>query len=88
MFAYRRAHQESTRFLPFKLLYGRNMHGPMSILRELWTNEMEDNEVKDVQKYSFQLRNRTEDTCNIAAQYDKYDNMTIFYFLSTFLKVW
>ena len=68
MFAYREAPQESTRFSPFELLYGRNVRGPMSILRELWTNELVEDEVKNVYRYIFELRNRIEDTCNIAAQ--------------------
>ena len=68
MFAYREAPQESTRFSPFELLYGRNVRGPMSISRELWTNELVEDEVKNVYRYIFELRNRIEDTCNIAAQ--------------------
>jgi len=31
--------QESLGYSPFELLYGRTVRGPMSILRELMTNE-------------------------------------------------
>ena len=68
MFAYREAPQESTRFSPFELLYGRHVRGPMDILRELWTNEQVDGEVKNVYRYIFDLRNRIEDTCKLASQ--------------------
>ena len=40
LFAYREVPQESLGFAPFELLYGRTVHVPMSILRELWTKEI------------------------------------------------
>jgi transposase InsO family protein len=36
LFAYREAPQESTRFSPFELLYGREIRGPLDVLKEEW----------------------------------------------------
>ena len=47
LFAYREVPQEFTGFSPFELLYGRAVTGPMFILKELWTNELEEPEVKN-----------------------------------------
>ena len=42
LFAYREVPQESTGFSPFELLYGRNVRGPLDVLRETWTGETEE----------------------------------------------
>ena len=42
LFAVREIPQESLGFSPFELLYGRNLRGPMQILRELWSVEETD----------------------------------------------
>jgi len=39
LFAYREVKQDSLGYSPFELLYGRTVRGPMSLLRELMTNE-------------------------------------------------
>lgn len=36
LFAYREVPQASTGFSPFELLYGRDVRGPLTLLRELW----------------------------------------------------
>ena len=41
LFAYREVPQVSTGFSPFEMLYGRTIRGPMSILREIWTEEQQ-----------------------------------------------
>ena len=41
LFAYREVPQDSTGFSSFELLYGRTVRGPMYILKELWTKEIE-----------------------------------------------
>ena len=46
LFAYREVRQESLTFSPFELLYGRTVRGPMSILRELWTDEVTSDETR------------------------------------------
>ena len=66
LFAYREVPQESLGFSPFELLYGRTVKGPMRILRQLWTEEETNNEVKTTSEYVTDLRNRIEETCRIA----------------------
>ena len=36
LFAYREVPQASTGFSPFELVYGRNVRGPLDVLREAW----------------------------------------------------
>ena len=36
LFAYREVPQGSTGFSPFELLYGRNLRGPLDVLKESW----------------------------------------------------
>ena len=38
LFAYREVPQETTGFSPFDLLYGRQVRGPLDVLREGWTD--------------------------------------------------
>lgn len=56
LFAYRKVAQESTRFSPFELLYGRAVRGTMFILKELWTKEVEAPKVKNSYQYVIELR--------------------------------
>ena len=66
LFAYREVPQESTGFSPFELLYGRAARGPMTILKQLWTKEVEEPEVKNSYQYVFELREKLEDTLKLA----------------------
>ena len=66
LFAYREVPQESTGFSPFELLYGRAVRGPMFILKELWTKELQEPEVKNSYQYVFDLREKLEDTLKLA----------------------
>jgi len=68
LFAYREGPQESLGFSPFELLYGRTIRGPMAILRELWTNENHNDEIRSTYEYVTDLRNRLEDTCKVAQE--------------------
>ena len=68
LFAYREVPQESTGFAPFELLYGRTVHGPMNILKELWTKEVDTPEVMNSYQYVLELRERLEDTLKIAQE--------------------
>ena len=65
MFAYCEVPQESTGFSPFELLYGRAVRGPMFILKELWTKELEEPEVKNSHQYVFELPKKLEDTLKL-----------------------
>ena len=38
------------------------MHGPMCILKDLWTSNIEEPEVKNSYQYVFELREKLEDT--------------------------
>ena len=40
LFAYREVPQESTRFSPFELLYGRDVRGPLDVLKESWVTDV------------------------------------------------
>jgi len=46
LFAYREAPLESLGFAFFELLYGRRVKGPLQILRQLWTREQANPEVR------------------------------------------
>ena len=66
LFAIREVPQESLGFSPFELLYGRNVKGPMAILRELWSGEAPDEQVLSTYQYVIELRDRLEQTCKLA----------------------
>lgn len=68
LFAYREVPQESLGFSPFELLYGRSLRGPMTVLKELWTGEVDQEEVKHSYQYVVDLRERLEDTCRMAQE--------------------
>ncbi|XP_076469670.1 uncharacterized protein LOC143300000 [Babylonia areolata] len=65
LFAYREATQESLGFSPFELLYGRTVRGPLSVLRQLWTEEHTSEEVRTTAEYVVDLRNRIEETWSL-----------------------
>ncbi|XP_064469691.1 uncharacterized protein LOC135384419 [Ornithodoros turicata] len=66
LFAYREVPQTSLGFSPFELLYGRHVRGPLSLLKDIWTNADLDAETKTTYQYVLDLRNRLEDTCKVA----------------------
>ena len=66
LFAVREIPQESLGFSPFELLYGRNVRGPMQILRELWSVEETDEHGRLTYQYVIDLRERLEKTCKLA----------------------
>ncbi|XP_041379582.1 uncharacterized protein LOC121392444 [Gigantopelta aegis] len=66
LFAYREVPQESLGFSPFELLYGRSVRGPIAILKELWTKEVPDPDIKTTYKYVFELYERLNKTCQLA----------------------
>ncbi len=68
LFAYREVPQASTGFSPFELLYGRKIRGPMDILKELWAGAQAESEVMNTYQYVVDLRNRLEDTCQLARE--------------------
>ena len=66
LFAIREVPQESLGFSPFKLLYGRNVKGPMAILRELWSGEAPDEQVLSTYQYVIELRDGLEQAYKLA----------------------
>ncbi|KAK7094801.1 hypothetical protein V1264_006302 [Littorina saxatilis] len=68
LFAYREVPQESTGFSPFELMYGRTVRGPMQILKELWTKDVDTPEVKNSYQYVFELREKLEETLEIVRE--------------------
>ena len=66
LFAVREIPQESLGFSPFELLYGRNVRGPMQILRELWSVEETNEHARLTYQYVIDLRERLEKTCKLA----------------------
>ncbi|XP_063603234.1 uncharacterized protein LOC134779162 [Penaeus indicus] len=68
LFAYREIPNDSLKFSPFELLYGRQVRGPLTILHELWTNDSIDSEVKTTYQYVLDLRSHLEETAKLAAE--------------------
>ena len=59
-------HARVVRVSPFELLHGRNVRGPMQILRELWSVEDTDESALLTYQYVVDLRERLEKTCKLA----------------------
>ena len=68
LFAVREVPQESLGFSLFELLCGRNVRGPMAIFRELWSDEVNDEQVLSTYQYVIALRERLEQTCKLARE--------------------
>ena len=66
LYAYRSSVQDSTGYSPFELVFGRKVKGPMDILKAYWSKEEDDPEVKTVYRYVVELRQRLEETCEVA----------------------
>ena len=58
LFAYREAPQESTGFSPFELLYGRDIQGPLDVVKEEWETHPKSSE--SVVSHIMMMRERLE----------------------------
>ena len=58
LFAYREVPQATVGFSPFELLYGREMRGPLDVLKEEWIENP--NAETDILSYILQVRDRLE----------------------------
>ena len=47
-------------------MYGRNVRGLMAILKELWSEEISDDQVLSIDQYVIDPRERLEQTCKLA----------------------
>ncbi|XP_068212662.1 uncharacterized protein [Palaemon carinicauda] len=68
LFAVREIPNNTLGFFPFELIYGRNVRGPLSILKELFTNQDLNEEIRNSYEYVLDLRDRLEETAQIALQ--------------------
>ena len=68
LFAYKEVPQELTGFSPFQLLYGCSVRGLGTILKDLWTKEVNIPEVKSSYDYVTELRQRLEDSLKLAQE--------------------
>ena len=66
LFAARELPSESTGFSPFKLMFGREVRGPVQLLCDVWREEEPDSDQTPVYQYLFELQNRIRDTCQLA----------------------
>ncbi|XP_075723228.1 uncharacterized protein LOC142765681 [Rhipicephalus microplus] len=62
----RRGSPGKSRLFTVRVLYGRHVRGPLAILKEVWTNQELDDELKTTYQYVLDLRNRLEETCRLA----------------------
>lgn len=67
LFAYREIPNDTLKFSPFELLYGRRVRGPLCVLHDLWTKTELDDTVKTTYQYVLDLRSRLEDSAMIAS---------------------
>ncbi|KAL8602758.1 hypothetical protein ACOMHN_053159 [Nucella lapillus] len=69
LFACRELPSKTTGFSPFKLLFGREVRGPVALLQEVWTDrEALDADVKPVYAYIFDLQNRMDEVSKVAVE--------------------
>lgn len=64
LFAYREVPQASTGFAPFELLYGRQVRGPLDLLKEHWEGPPADQ--KNMVQYVIQMSERLEGMTSLA----------------------
>ena len=69
LFAYREVPQESMRFSPFELLYGRTVRGPSTVLKQLWTDQELESEGREECDHVVHLRNQIAEVCELAHQH-------------------
>ena len=68
LFALREMPSDRTGFSSFELLYGRQVRGPITILKELWENPKLDTSERTVYQHVIDLKNRLKDSADLALQ--------------------
>ena len=66
LFAYREVPQSTTGFSPFELLYGREVRGPLDVLREEW--EVSKKSDESVLSHILQVRERLEEMSELVSE--------------------
>jgi len=69
LFAYREVPQASTGFSPFELLYGHNVRGPLSLLKENWAGVKEEGEEQDVASFVVAMHEKLQRMTNLAQEH-------------------
>ena len=69
LFALREIPSDRTGFSAFELLYGRQVRGPLSVLRDLWTDSSLAGEERDSFQHVLDLRKSLEDCSELASAY-------------------
>lgn len=67
MFVMREMPSDRTGFSAFELLYGRQVRGPLTVLRELWEDKNVQSDERSMYQYVIELREKLEDCAKIAA---------------------
>ncbi|XP_078793179.1 uncharacterized protein LOC144987743 [Oryzias latipes] len=67
LFAYREVPQASTGFSPFELLYGRQVRGPLDLLKDYWEKPVTDKD--NVVSYVLKMRERLERMSTLAQEH-------------------
>ena len=66
LFAYREVPQESTGYSPFELLYGRDVRGPLDVLKEEWESNTKTDE--SVAAHVLLMRDRMEKMAELSGE--------------------
>ena len=66
LFAYREVHQATTGFSPFELLFGRDVRGPLDVLKEQWESAKKCDE--SVVSYVLKVRSRMSEMVGVVKQ--------------------
>jgi transposase InsO family protein len=66
LFAYSEVPEASLGFSPFELLYGRQLRGPLSLLKESWSDETSDDQ--NVVEYVLQMRQRLQEMTELVRE--------------------
>ena len=66
LFAYQEVSQATVGFSPFKLLYGRNVRGPLDVLQEEWIQNQEAE--TDILPYVTNIRDRMEEAKEVVKE--------------------
>lgn len=66
LFAVREVPCRSTGFSPFELLYGRQVRGPLTLLREMWDGTLPEEDSPNAVSYVLQMRDRLTELRDLA----------------------